>query len=137
MNQSSEQENLTSRGQRVLVIDDSESTAAALATVLRRGGYDVRVCYSGGAALSAAVEAAPDAVLVDIHLPDINGLIVSQKLRETLGPSVPIIAVSGDTSMENLNALAHVGATYFLSKPLSATHLLERLKEWCPLPDAA
>ena len=51
-------------------------------------------------------------------------------MRELLGPDVPIIVVSGDTSMEVINALSHVGATYFFSKPLNVPNLLERLKEW-------
>lgn len=120
---------------QILVIDDHPQTAAALAAVLARDGYQPHVCHSGHDALAAAQRRLPRAALVDIHLPDINGLIVAQKLREALGPDVPIIVVSGDTSMANLNALRHVGATYFLSKPLSASHLLERLREW--LPDAA
>ena len=65
--------------------------------------------------------------MVDIHLPDLNGLVITQKLRDQLGPRVPIIIVSGDTSMETLNSLAHVGATYFLSKPTSPSVLLQML----------
>jgi DNA-binding response OmpR family regulator len=70
------------------------------------------------------------AALVDIHLPDLSGLVVAQKLREMLGPDAPIVVVSGDTSMEVINALPHVGATYFFSKPLNVAYLLERMKEW-------
>ena len=72
------------------------------------------------------------AALVDIHLPDLHGLVLSSKLRELLGPAVPIIVISGDTSMANLNALSHVGATYFLSKPLNPAALLARLKQYLP-----
>jgi CheY-like chemotaxis protein len=65
--------------------------------------------------------------MVDIHLPDLNGLVITRKLCDQLGPRVPIIVVSGDTSMETLNSLAHVGATYFLSKPTSPAVLLQIL----------
>ena len=71
----------------------------------------------------------PSAAVVDIHLPDINGLILSQQLRERLGPDAPIIVVSGDTSMETIKSLPHVGATYFFPKPVSARQLIARLKE--------
>ena len=67
-------------------------------------------------------------------MPDISGLVVSQKLREMLGPDVPIIVLSGDTSMQMLNSLPHVGATYFFSKPVNASQLVERMREWVPLP---
>ena len=107
---------------RVLIVDDSEPTARALAALLRRAKYDTTVALRGSEGLAAAV--------VDIHLPDLSGLVVSQKLRELLGPQTPIIVLSGDTSMPTLNSLPHVGATYFFSKPVNANLLLERLREW-------
>ena len=67
--------------------------------------------------------------MVDLHLPDLSGLVVTQKLREKLGAETPIIILSGDTSMEMLNALRHVGATYFFSKPVNSTQLIDRLKQ--------
>src|SRR5439155_1597812 len=71
---------------------------------------------------------APCAAVIDIHLPDISGLIVAQKLRSRFGATIPIIVVSGDTSMETIKALSHIGATYFFSKPISAAALVEQLK---------
>ena len=56
-------------------------------------------------------------------------LLVAQKLREILGPTTPIVIVSGDTSMEVINALPHVGATYFFSKPLNAASATAWLAE--------
>ena len=121
---------------KVLIIDDSEPTANALATLLRRANYATAVAHRGseGIELARAQQAAQgggfDAAVVDIHLPDLSGLVVSQKLREILGPDTPIIVLSGDTSMTTLNSLPHVGATYFFSKPVNASLLLQRLREW-------
>ena len=70
--------------------------------------------------------------MVDVHLPDMNGLILSQKLREQLGPEAPIIVLSGDTSMETLNSLSLVGATYFFSKPVNSEQLLDRIRRCLP-----
>jgi DNA-binding response OmpR family regulator len=120
---------------KIYVVDDNEHIARALGAVLQRAGYEAVVFLTGKSALDQAQLETPAAVLVDIHLPDINGLIVSQKLREQFGPGVPIIVVSGDTSMENLNALSHVGATYFFSKPTNATSLVSYLREWLPKAD--
>jgi DNA-binding response OmpR family regulator len=119
---------------RVLVVDDSEPTARALATLLNAANYDATVSYRGGDAVEQARSLPFAAAIVDIHLPDISGLVVSQKLRELLGPEVPIIVLSGDTSMQMLNSLPHVGATYFFSKPVNSHQLIDRLREWVPQP---
>ncbi len=120
---------------KIFVVEDNQRIAKSLATVLRRAGYEPAVFHSGKSALDRLQIETPAAVLVDIHLPDINGLIVSQKMREQFGPDVPIVVVSGDTSMENLNALPHVGATYFFSKPMSAGSLIKFLRECLPSAD--
>jgi DNA-binding response OmpR family regulator len=123
----SEQSPAHGRIGRILVVEDDPSTARSLASILDRAGYQTAVCHNGSAALHTARELRPSAAMVDIHLPDLSGLILTQKLREQLGPDVPIIVVSGDTSMETLNSLSHVGATYFLSKPIPANILLQML----------
>ena len=119
---------------RVLIVDDSEPTARALAALLRRASYDTDVALRGADGIERARSARAGgtsfaAAVVDIHLPDLSGLIVSQKLRELLGPETPIIVLSGDTSMPTLNSLPHVGATYFFSKPVDAGQLLDRLRQ--------
>jgi DNA-binding response OmpR family regulator len=114
---------------RVLIIDDSQPTANALAAVLRRADYLTSVAYRGKDGIEQARNGSFAAAVVDIHLPDLSGLLVSQKLRDLLGPHTPIIVLSGDTSMTTLNSLPHVGATYFFSKPVNANHLLDRLKQ--------
>ena len=123
---------------RILIVDDNQPTARALAALLHGASYETAVAFRGADALER-VRAARDeesfaAAIVDIHLPDISGLLVSQKLRELLGPDVPIIILSGDTSMQTLNSLPHVGATYFFSKPVNSGQLLERIKEWVAQP---
>ena len=112
----------------VLIVDDNEPTARALAKVLGAAHFQTAVSYRGGDAVDYARHHQVDAAVVDIHLPDLSGLVVTQKLRERLGPTIPIIILSGDTSMEMLNALPHVGATYFFSKPVNSSHLIERLR---------
>jgi DNA-binding response OmpR family regulator len=127
---------LTPPAPAVLVVDDSPPTARALARVLANAGYHSTVAHSGSEALDHAQHHEFAAAVVDIHLGDMNGLVVAQKLRERIGPSGTIIILSGDTSLETLNSLPHVGATYFFSKPVSATKLVERLREWVPMTAA-
>jgi DNA-binding response OmpR family regulator len=116
--------------QRILVVDDNEAVAHSLAKLLGTAGFAADVFHRGVSALDHAQRNAPPAAaVVDIHLPDISGLILSRKLREQFGPEVPIIVLSGDTSMETLNSLSHVRATYFLSKPRTTQLLLEQLRD--------
>jgi DNA-binding response OmpR family regulator len=114
---------------RILVVDDSEPTARALAALLGGANYHAVTALRGADALDRAAEHDFAAAIVDVHLPDINGLLVTQKLRAAFGADVPIIVLSGDTSMQTLNRLPDAGATYFFSKPVNSAQLLERLRE--------
>jgi CheY-like chemotaxis protein len=114
----------------VLVVDDNEMIAHALARLLRSEGWRVKICYSGLDALKQVECEMLAAAVIDIHLPDISGLVLSAKLRERHGPKLPIIVLSGDTSMENLRSLPHVGANYFISKPINSEHLVETLRDF-------
>ena len=116
----------------ILIVDDHVATAKSLSVLLRSAGYLTEIVHSGAAALAKVAVSKPNAAMIDIHLPDLNGLILSQKLREKMGPDAPLILLSGDTSMETINALPHVGATYFVSKPIHSSSLLELVKHWLP-----
>ena len=116
----------------VLIVDDSLPTARALAELLIRDGFEVAVYTNGSDALGYLDVGRPAAAVVDIHLPDISGLAISQHLRESHGPDIPIIIISGDSSMENISSLSMVGATYFYSKPVKAADLIRHLRELVP-----
>src|SRR5205823_1242249 len=118
----------------VLVVDDNEAVAHALARLLSSEGWRVSISYNGMDALKQIECEMLAAAVIDIHLPDISGLVLSSKLRQQYGPKLPIIVLSGDTSMENIRSLQHVGATYFISKPINSEHLVERLREFSATP---
>jgi CheY-like chemotaxis protein len=113
----------------ILVVDDNEATSRGLDFLFRDAGYEPAIFAEGLAALEHARTQKPTAAIVDIHLPDISGLIVTQRLREMLGPQVPIVVLSGDASMEVLNSLSHVGATYFFRKPVNGSMLVDHFQE--------
>jgi DNA-binding response OmpR family regulator len=114
----------------VLVVDDNVRLTKALAALLRDAGYEPVVYHNGADTLAYSDGATPAVALIDIHLPDICGLVLAAKLRQKYGPALPIVIVSGDTSMETINTLSHIGATYFFPKPVRADYLIERLREW-------
>jgi CheY-like chemotaxis protein len=112
---------------RVLIVDDHAVVTRALSAILRRHGFVPTTFNTGHAAIEHVRNQRTDAVILDIHMPDISGLVVSQVLRQVLGDQVPIIILSGDVSMETLNSLPHVGATWFLSKPVKAEQVVAQL----------
>jgi two-component system sensor histidine kinase/response regulator len=114
---------------RLLIVDDDPITVKAMCRVLANAGFECVGCVDGAEALDKAVTGIHAAV-VDIHLPDINGLELSQKLREILGPGVPIVILSGDHSMQTIRALPEAGATYFYAKPVNTGMLIRQLREW-------
>lgn len=115
-------------GQEILIVEDTPPVARAMAKLLSSNGMRPTVCSSATQALMHIEHQKPAAAVIDIHLPDLSGLILSQQLRSRLGPRTPIIVVSGDGSQEVLNSLAQVGATYFFSKPVNARALVEKLQ---------
>ncbi|MBC8107228.1 MAG: response regulator [Anaerolineae bacterium] len=122
----------TAKAKKVLVVEDDVTAARALRIILKDAGYEPTICHSGNEALERARGDHPAAAMIDVHLPDLSGLILAQQIRQIVGKDIPIIMVSGDTSMETLNSLQHVGATYFLSKPLNRKSLIELMKEQIP-----
>jgi DNA-binding response OmpR family regulator len=123
-------QNASTTARSILVVEDNQLVSQALRTVLDKAGYAVSAFDSGLPALRHAAEHPPDAAIIDIHLPDINGLVLTQRLRELLGPRTPLVILSGDTSIQTINSLPHVGATYFFPKPIRGAQLVERLREW-------
>ncbi len=117
----------------ILIVDDQHGVTRALATVLKRSGFEATTFNSGRQAIDFVCNSRSSqpiaAVVLDIHMPDMSGLVVSQKMRTTLGPEVPIVILSGDCSMETLNSLPHVGATHFFSKPIRADQLVAYLRD--------
>jgi DNA-binding response OmpR family regulator len=112
-----------------MVVDDNASLARSFLTLLRNEGFDPLVFQSGQPALDYIRDNRPDLALIDIHLPDVSGLEIARQIRQTHGSKLPIIICSGDSSLDALHALPDAGATKFFHKPVSATRLMECLKD--------
>ncbi len=118
-----------SRQLRVLVVDDDRDSALTLTMLLRDERHDVRVAYSGGSALVVAHHFRPDAVFIDISLPDISGWEVARQLAsESSPPPRLLIAVSGVYTKSADKILAKtVGFSHYLVKPYDPPVLLALL----------
>jgi len=113
-------------GQRVLVVDDEPQILRALQTNLRGAGYEVQTAATAAEAIAAAAAHPPDAVILDLVLPDGSGTDVCRELRTW--SSVPILVLSavGD-EVEKVAAL-DAGADDYVTKPFGMEELLARLR---------
>jgi len=111
---------------RILVVDDEPAITELLATALRYMGYQVTVAPTGFAALDAAATAAPDLVVLDVMLPDIDGFEVCRRLREARD-FVPVIFLSArDSEDDRVTGFVRGGDDY-VTKPFSLEELTLRI----------
>lgn len=111
---------------RILIADDDGQMLRALRILLSAHGYEVITAGSGTEALAQAVEHHPDLVMLDLGMPQLDGIEVIQGLRGWTG--VPILVVSGRTgSADKVDAL-DAGADDYVTKPFAADELLARIR---------
>ncbi|MEU4646303.1 response regulator transcription factor [Nocardia fluminea] len=111
----------------VLVVDDDEDVLASVERGLRLSGFRVLVARDGGAALRAVAEQAPDAVVLDMNMPVLDGAGVVTALR-AMGNDVPICVLSARASVDDRIAGLESGADDYLVKPFELAELVARIK---------
>ncbi len=114
------------RNIRVLVIDDEESIRRALKSILSLRNYDVSLSSSGEDGINAAIETNPEIVILDLSLPDMDGLDVCRELRTWMTAPILILSVRGNEG-DKVTAL-DLGADDYLTKPFQAGELLARMR---------
>ncbi|MFG1874522.1 response regulator transcription factor [Sphaerisporangium sp. NPDC049003] len=112
---------------RVLVVDDEPDLAEVLSAVLRYEGWEVRTAGDGASAIRLAREFAPDAVILDIMLPDLGGLEVLRRLRAEI-PQVCVLFLTARDSVEDRVAGITAGGDDYVTKPFSLEEVLARLR---------
>lgn len=111
---------------RVLVVDDDRALARALSINLKARGYDVDVALTGAEALASASSRPPDVVVLDLGLPDLDGLQVLQGLRGWT--NVPVLVLSAREEQAEKVAALDAGADDYVTKPFGMDELLARLR---------
>ncbi|MEV0402406.1 response regulator transcription factor [Actinoallomurus sp. NPDC050550] len=112
---------------RVLVVDDEASLAEVLASVLRFEGWEVMTAGGGAEAVSTGREFRPDAVLLDVMLPDFDGLEVLRRLRAD-NPDVCVLFLTARDAVEDRIAGITAGGDDYVTKPFSLEEVLARLR---------
>jgi two-component system KDP operon response regulator KdpE len=116
---------MTLRG-RILLVDDEPSIQRAVAPLLRSRGYEVEIAGTGGEALRVVADRAPDLIVLDLGLPDLEGTEVCRRVRET--STTPIIVLSArGAEADKVNAL-DLGADDYVTKPFGPEELLARIR---------
>lgn len=124
---------LPDQSHRILVVDDLEDNLFLLQTVLEAEGYEVDTALNGSLALAKISASPPDLVLLDVMMPGMNGLDVTQRIRSNENlPFFPILLV---TAHEEVNARQglDIGSDDFIRKPIDLDELLARVKAFLRL----
>jgi two-component system response regulator MprA len=112
---------------RVLVVDDEPPVRTALERALRLAGYDVALAEGGEQALREVAGAAPDAIVLDVLMPGVDGLEVCRRIRSA-GDTTPILMLTARDAISDRVAGLDAGADDYLVKPFALDELLARLR---------
>ncbi|MEY8427375.1 VanR-ABDEGLN family response regulator transcription factor [Lachnospiraceae bacterium 46-15] len=113
-------------GSRILIVDDEREIADVVELYLKNENYEVEKCYNGTDALRCIEENTPDMALLDVMLPDIDGFMILQKVREKY--TFPVIMLTAKTEyMDKINGLT-LGADDYIAKPFNPLELIARVK---------
>jgi CheY-like chemotaxis protein len=121
---------------KILVIDDDARDRDLLAAVLTKRGYEVILADNGGTGLMLCHRRTPDAVVLDLNMPGIDGRSILRQLR-TLHPTLPVVVFSGHSTEEIEQEMLNQGATACIQKAFSLDQLGSALQEVLPSPTQA
>ena len=120
--------------ERILVIDDDESIRNSLAAILRDEGYEVDVASNGREALQKSEETVYNLALIDIKLPDMEGIDILTRMKDTV-PKVRKIMLTGFPSVQNAIEAVNRKADAYLVKPVEVEKLLVTIREQLKLQE--
>jgi DNA-binding response OmpR family regulator len=113
---------------RILVVDDDETIRESVSAVLKGAGYTVDTAETGRAAIAASNANSYNLALIDIRLPDMEGVELLTAIRKTVPPTIKII-VTGYPSMDNAVKAVNKGVDGYMVKPFKNEELLAKIEE--------
>lgn len=121
---------------KILVIDDDARDRGLVSAVLEEKGYEVMLADNGRVGLMLCHQQLPDAVVLDLNMPEIDGPSILQQLR-ILHPTLPVVVFSGHSTQDVQEEMLNEGATAFIQKAFSLDMLGAALREVLPSPTGA
>jgi CheY-like chemotaxis protein len=116
---------------RILFVDDDPLTLQTLKKSVELFGHQAILAHSGGEALALAIEQTPDLVLIDMSLPDMNGLALIQRFQqEKLLKDIPLVMLSASPELDASQLAMSAGAREFLSKPVRLQTLQQTIQRY-------
>ncbi len=112
---------------RVLVVDDEVNLAELVTMALRYEGWDVQAAHTGARAVAAARELEPDAIVLDVMLPDFDGYEVLRRVR-SVDPHVPVLFLTARDAVEDRVAGLTAGGDDYVTKPFSLEEVVARVR---------
>ena len=112
---------------RVLVVDDESNLTELLSMALRYEGWDIKSAATGNAAVKTAKEFKPDAVVLDMMLPDFDGLEVLRRMRDE-DPTLPVLFLTARDAVEDRVAGLTAGGDDYVTKPFSLEEVVARVR---------
>jgi two-component system, cell cycle response regulator DivK len=120
---------------QILVVEDNEKNMKLFRDVLQAAGYGTLEATTGGRAVELASEHGPDLVLMDIQLPDIDGVEALRRLRaDDRIPSMPVVAVTAQAMDGDCEGLLAAGFDGYLSKPVNIADFVATVERHCDRP---
>jgi DNA-binding NtrC family response regulator len=121
----------------ILVVDDENDIRATISEILVDEGYEVRVAGDATAAREAVRRARPDLILLDVWMPDTDGITLLREWAAVGEPRCPVVMLSGHGTVETAVEATRLGAVDFVEKPLSLAKLLRTVQQALVAPDGA
>ena len=119
---------------RILIVEDVLHIAMLLAESVRHQGHEAIVAGSGREGIALLDEAHPDAVFLDIVMPEVDGIAVLRRIRKT-HPGLPVIVITGSASLKEIAEAKRLGVSDIIEKPFALKYLEQTLENlWTESP---
>ena len=111
---------------KILIVEDEQNISNFISTVLTANGYDVLIAETGAHALSMITSHCPDLIVLDLGLPDMDGMNILREVRSW--SNLPVVVVSARTHEQDKVAALDMGADDYIEKPFGTSELLARIR---------
>jgi len=120
------------RGRQILLAEDNMINQMLATVLLQKAGYTVHAVANGELAVQAVERGNYDVVLMDVHMPDVDGLEATRRIRALAGPkaAVPIVAMTANAMQEDRQRCLEAGMNDYVSKPIDEAELFGALRRW-------